>query len=57
MYKECLAIFKSRNETMGKLWQRNYHEHIIRNAHSHQKIAEYIISNPLLWEQDILFAL
>ncbi|MDJ1480231.1 hypothetical protein QNI16_07025 [Cytophagaceae bacterium YF14B1] len=42
---------------MGKLWQRNYHEHIIRNAHSHQKIAEYIISNPLLWEQDILFAL
>ncbi|MDJ1504022.1 hypothetical protein [Xanthocytophaga agilis] len=42
---------------MGKLWQRNYHEHIIRNAPSHQKIAEYIINNLLLWQQDILFAL
>ncbi|MDJ1496471.1 hypothetical protein QNI19_26280 [Cytophagaceae bacterium DM2B3-1] len=44
-------------KTSGSIWQRNYHEHIIRNAPSHQKIAESIISNPLLWQQDILFAL
>ena len=25
----CLEIFKSKNEKMGKLWQRNYYEHII----------------------------
>ncbi|MDJ1505578.1 transposase [Xanthocytophaga agilis] len=34
----------------GKLWQRNYYEHIIRNARSHQQIAEYITTNPLQWE-------
>ncbi len=27
----CLALFKSKNKKMGKLWQRNYYEHIIHN--------------------------
>jgi REP element-mobilizing transposase RayT len=31
----------------GKLWQRNYYEHIIRNERSYQNIAEYIINNPV----------
>ncbi len=33
-------------------WQRNYYEHIIRNEHELHKIREYIINNPLNWEQD-----
>ncbi len=37
----CLEIFKSRNETMGKLWQRNYYEHIIRNEQSYETISNY----------------
>lgn len=48
----CLDIFKSQNETMGKLWQRNYYEHIIRNEQSYQTIAEYIINNPAKWADD-----
>ncbi len=36
----------------GKLWQRNYYEHIIRNERELQKIHEYIIHNPLKWEED-----
>jgi REP element-mobilizing transposase RayT len=36
----------------GKLWQRNYWEHIIRNNKSYQTISEYIINNPLKWEED-----
>lgn len=48
----CLDIFKSQNETMGKLWQRNYYEHIIRNEQSYQTIAEYIINNPAKWVDD-----
>ena len=35
-------------------WQRNYHEHIIRNNHSHEYIANYIINNPKTWESDSL---
>lgn len=31
----------------GKLWQRNYYEHIIRNEESYLKIAEYIQTNPI----------
>ncbi len=37
---------------MGKIWQRNYYEHIIRNEQSHNKIAEYIINNPGNWHAD-----
>ncbi|MDR0371850.1 MAG: transposase [Prevotellaceae bacterium] len=36
----------------GKLWQRNYYEHIIRNEKSYQNIAEYIINNPVRWRNN-----
>jgi REP element-mobilizing transposase RayT len=36
----------------GKLWQRNYYEHIIRKEESYLKIAEYIQNNPLKWQED-----
>jgi len=36
----------------GKLWQRNYWEHIIRNEQSYQRISEYIINNPKEWSDD-----
>lgn len=52
---KCLEIFKTKNETMGKLWQRNYYEHIIRNEESYHRIAEYILNNPANWQQDKLF--
>ncbi len=52
----CLGIYKSKNETMGKLWQRNYHEHIIRNEQSYQTISNYIINNPSKWNDDKFYA-
>ena len=51
----CLDIYKSKNEMMGKLWQRNYYEHIIRNDFAYERISEYIIQNPLKWMDDIYF--
>lgn len=36
----------------GKLWQRNYYEHIIRNEQSHHRISNYIINNPAKWQTD-----
>ena len=38
----------------GKLWQRNYWEHIIRNEMSYFKISDYILSNPTKWDNDAL---
>ncbi len=35
----------------GKLWQRNYYEHIIRNEQDLHRIREYILCNPSRWKQ------
>jgi REP element-mobilizing transposase RayT len=35
-----------------RFWQRNYHDHIIRDDESLDKIREYIINNPLTWNND-----
>ena len=37
----------------GKLWQRNFHDHVIRNQNAFDRIQEYIINNPLNWKKDI----
>ena len=60
--KGCLEIYKS-NHVMaglapdqipmsGKLWQRNYYEHIIRNEQSYQNISDYVMTNPAKWQED-----
>jgi len=36
----------------GKLWQRNYYEHIIRNEEDLNHICHYIAENPLKWSLD-----
>ncbi|MBN2424996.1 MAG: transposase [Calditrichaceae bacterium] len=40
------------NTPGAKLWQRNYHEHIIRNEHELNRIRKYIRDNPLKWQDD-----
>lgn len=34
------------------LWQRSYHEHVIRNESSLETIRNYIVNNPAQWEMD-----
>jgi hypothetical protein len=36
----------------GKLWQRNYYEHVIRNDNELNRIREYLVNNPAQWETD-----
>src|SRR5262249_40940567 len=36
----------------GRLWQRNYYEHIIRTGESLEQIRYYIRTNPQRWDQD-----
>ena len=40
----------------GRIWQRNYYEHIIRNEQSYQTISNYIINNPAKWQEDKFYA-
>jgi len=36
----------------GRLWQRNYYEHIIKNDKELNIIRQYIVTNPLQWTMD-----
>jgi len=45
------------NTDIDRVWQRNYHEHVIRNEESHQRIVEYIRTNPQRWVEDVYHAL
>ena len=38
----------------GRLWQRNYWEHVIRNELDLARIREYIQNNPTQWALDRL---
>ena len=39
------------------LWQRSYHDHIIRGEKDYQKIWEYIDTNVMRWEKDCFFSI
>ncbi len=43
-----------RGYTTPPIWQRNYHDHIIRNEHDYQNIWNYIDTNPETWMDDQL---
>jgi REP element-mobilizing transposase RayT len=36
----------------GRLWQRNYYEHIVRDEDDMNHIRQYIIDNPSRWAED-----
>ena len=36
----------------GKLWQRDFYEHIIRNERAYENNSAYIINNPARWQVD-----
>lgn len=48
----CLDLFKLKNKTMGKFWQRNYYEHVIRDENAYNNISNYILDNPKKWDED-----
>ena len=49
--KEC----DRHGEVMGKLWQRDYYDHIIRNEADMLEKIRYIDENPDKWHQDKLY--
>ena len=38
------------------IWQKSFHDHIIRNEKDYLRIWQYIEENPLKWEEDCYFA-
>ncbi len=51
-----MNVSKKLKRKDGKiLWQRGYHDHIIRNKTDFEKIWNYIDTNPLRWELDCFY--
>lgn len=50
-YKSAVTKYCNRLGLPFK-WQSRYHDHIIRNDESFQRISEYIMNNPLNWRED-----
>ncbi|MBR5284315.1 MAG: transposase [Clostridia bacterium] len=43
--------------TVGqRVFQRSYHDHVIRNEKDHRKIWTYIECNPMLWAEDCFYS-
>ena len=38
-----------------KVWQRSFHDHLIRNEADYQRIWMYIDTNPIRWEMDCFY--
>ena len=53
-YQTTKLINQKRDSSGSRFWQRNYYEHIIRNEKTLNILRQYIIDNPLRWENDQL---
>jgi len=51
-YQTTKQINAIRQNGIEKIWQRNYYDHIIRDAKSHYRISQYIRNNPANWTTD-----
>jgi len=49
------ATFECRKIHADFSWQRNYHEHIIRDHNDYARIEEYIVNNPINWDNDVFY--
>jgi REP element-mobilizing transposase RayT len=56
-YKSAVtyAINDLRKSRGALVWQRNYYEHIIGTEKEYFQISDYIINNPLAWENDMFY--
>ena len=37
------------------IWQRSFHDHIIRGKNDYEKIVKYIYENPVKWQSDCFY--
>ena len=53
-YQSTKHINQYHNTPGTRIWQRNYHDHIIRDDPDLQRLRQYIQDNPMKWELDQL---
>ena len=44
------------SKAIGKpIWQKSFHDHIIRDRQDYEQIAKYIYENPIRWQNDCFY--
>lgn len=44
------------SKKIGKaIWQKSFHDHVIRNKNDYNKISKYINENPIIWQYDCFY--
>ena len=51
-FKSAVTRRAGRELDLGNIWKRNYYEHILRSQADYERIAGYILDNPVNWDQD-----
>ena len=51
-FKSSVTTYARKHGMIDFGWQVGFHEHIIRNSKSFDKITNYIKTNPLNWKDD-----
>ena len=54
-YKMAVTKIIRKMDTDRIVWQRSFHDHIIRNQKSYERIWNYIEDNPRKWEEDCFY--
>jgi REP element-mobilizing transposase RayT len=52
-FKASVTGRAGRELNSGDIWQRNYFEHILRDQADYERIAGYILENPVNWDKDV----
>ena len=43
------------NQLSRSIWQKSFHDHIVRTGHGYAQIWQYIDTNPQLWHKDCFY--
>ena len=56
--QQIIGRFKSYTTHLygGQLWQRSFHDHVIRSEDDLRAVREYIAHNPVRWREDELYS-
>jgi putative transposase len=53
-YQSTKQINQLRRTPGKRIWQRSFHEHVIRGELTLERLRDYVMNNPLSWELDQL---
>ena len=54
-YKSGVTRIIRKTKPDIEVWQRSFHDHVIRNQKEYEKIWNYIEGNPMKWDEDCFY--